>query len=54
MTAVEEMLTALKARLPDVTGDGQDALLKALLADAESLIRALTWRENVQIGRAHV
>ena len=47
MTAVEEMLTALKARLPGVTGDGQDALLKALLADAESLIRALTWRESV-------
>ena len=42
----QEMLVALRARLPDAP-QGRDGLLLSLLADAAALICALTWRSEV-------
>ena len=45
----QEMLVALRARLPDAP-QGRDGLLLSLLADAAALICALTWRSRVPEG----
>lgn len=42
----QEMLSQLRLRLPDGS-DATDELLLSFLQDAASLIRALTWREEV-------
>ncbi len=47
MPAEETPLSRLKAHLPEITGDAQDALLTALIDDADAVIRALTWRDSV-------
>lgn len=44
-----EALAALRTRLPDAA-DAPDALLYSLLSDADALIRALTWRDQVPSG----
>ena len=41
----QEMLLDLRCRLPDAAG-APDALLLALLRDADAVIRALTWRQE--------
>lgn len=45
----QTLLTALRTHLPDASGE-DTALLSALLSDAEALIKALTWRDQVPDG----
>ena len=42
----QEALSSLRARLPDET-QASDETLSSLLSDADALIRALTWRDQV-------
>ncbi len=42
----QEALSALRARLPD-EAQAADETLSSLLSDADALIRALTWRDQV-------
>jgi hypothetical protein len=42
----QEALSALRTRLPDAQ-QATDELLSSLLSDADALIRALTWRDQV-------